>query len=152
MPATISTVNSPASYILANKDLIDPKLWDRLVGRIVQDESMERTLAERIMDQTLAFLALCARDPQGHYGPSKHVDIGWHTFILYTRAYAAFCEEIGGRFIHHEPSDVEGVDYESGHVTKTVVALKEHGFIVDEPLWGSATGWCTSDCSYCSDD
>lgn len=40
-------------------------------------------------------------------GPSELVDIGWHTFILYTVDYAAFCERIAGRFIHHVPNDDE---------------------------------------------
>ena len=34
---------------------------------------------------------------------SPEVDEVWHTFILFTREYAAFCQEAFGEFIHHVP-------------------------------------------------
>ena len=39
-------------------------------------------------------LAMCSRD----------VDEVWHTFILFTSDYAAFCEEVFGSFLHHQPA------------------------------------------------
>ena len=143
MTVITSVVEAPSSQILANKPLIDEQLWNRLVGRIVKDESVEHSLAERIMDQALAFLTLCANEPRGHYSPSPLVDIGWHTFILYTKAYAAFGEKMGG-FIHHEPSDIEGVDYGTGNIARTVAALKARGISVDEPLWANTGHDCDS--------
>lgn len=130
---------------LANKHLISDQLWERLVNRIIKDEdNMERPLAERIMDQALGFLRLTGDNPSKGYSPSPMVDIGWHTFILYTREYAAFCQKIAGRFIHHEPSDVPGVDYGTGHIARTVSALREGGFAVDGMLW--TTTACCRDC------
>jgi hypothetical protein len=134
MTVNTSVAEAPVGHELTNKHLIDTQLWDRLVGRIVKDENMEPSLAERILDQSLAFLALSATDKNGGYSPSPLVDIGWHTFILYTKAYAAFCEKMGG-FIHHDPSDVPGVVYQKGNLDHTVAALKAHGFSVDESLW-----------------
>lgn len=133
---------------LANKHLVDDQLWDRMVNRIVKDESMERPLAERIMDQALAFLTLCAREPQGKYSPSPLVDIGWHIFILYTKPYADFCERMGG-FIHHNPSDAPGVDYGTDNIARTVHALKRADIVIDEPLWANTGHDCSS---YCSGD
>lgn len=142
---------------LAHKHLLDDQLWDRLVGRIVKDEDLTHSLAERIMDQALGFLILCAREPQTSYSPSPLVDIGWHTFILYTRAYADFCEKLAGRFLHHEPSDVPGVEYGGNGIARTVAALKRHAITVDEPLWantghqdcGCGGGGCGSSCGGC---
>lgn len=54
------------------------------------------------MDQALAFLIACANTPRP-LAPSAEVDLGWHTFLLYTNEYADFCERIAGRFIHHRP-------------------------------------------------
>lgn len=34
---------------------------------------------------------------------SLDVDEVWHNFILHTRRYAAFCQDVFGCFIHHEP-------------------------------------------------
>ncbi|WP_435212588.1 glycine-rich domain-containing protein [Streptomyces sp. bgisy034] len=144
---------------LAHKHLIDDQLWDRLVNRIIKDESVERSLAERIMDQALAFLTLCARsESKTSYSPSPLVDIGWHTFILYTKAYAAFCEKMGGFFIHHEPSDVPGIDYGTGNIARTVAALTAAGITVDKSLWANTGhdcggGACGTNCggTGCSD-
>ena len=37
--------------------------------------------------------------------PSKGVDAAWHEFILFTRAYHAFCLESLGKFLHHTPAE-----------------------------------------------
>lgn len=136
---------TPASAELTNKGFISDQLWGRLVDRIVKDESVERSVAERIMDQALGFLRLVSIDPTQSYSPSELVDVGWHTFILYTREYAAFCEKVAGCFLHHSPFDEPGVSYGSDNVSLTVEALKRNGFDVDEMLWvGKA------DCSNCT--
>ena len=36
--------------------------------------------------------------------PTRAVDEAWHTFILHTLDYAAYCEKRFGRFIHHVPT------------------------------------------------
>lgn len=40
--------------------------------------------------------------------PSQVADDLWHEFILYTRAYADFCNKAFGRFMHHSPAVVLG--------------------------------------------
>lgn len=37
--------------------------------------------------------------------PSQVVDVAWHEFILFTRAYAEFCSKGLGRFLHHTPAE-----------------------------------------------
>ena len=37
--------------------------------------------------------------------PSRGVDIAWHEFILCTRAYAEFCQQAFGYFLHHTPAE-----------------------------------------------
>lgn len=145
MIATIS--DAPARVELSNKGLISDQLWTRLTSRIVKDEGMDLALAERIMDQALGFLRLCAEktSPEA-YSPSPLVDVGWHTFILYTKPYARFCQEIAGHFIHHNPTDEEGVDYGTGNIARTVAALKQHGVVVDEPLWANTGHDCDGSC------
>jgi hypothetical protein len=143
-------MTSPIGVLLAselpNKSLISDQLWQRLVNRIVKNEAMKLSLAERIMDQALGFLWLSAHEPDGDYSPSPLVDIGWHTFILYTREYAALYTELGAQFIHHAPSDKEGINYGTGNIARTVVALKRCGITVDKPLWAN-TG---HDCDNCN--
>jgi hypothetical protein len=127
---------------LTHKSLIDPILWTRLVTRIVKENEYDINLTERIMDQALGFLQLCARDPDGRYSPSAMVDIGWHTFILYTREYATFCTKMAGRFIHHSPLDEPGASYPTNLLARTTAAMRVRGLTVDEALWDGHVGDC----------
>ena len=123
---------------LDGKRLMDERLWSRLVARIATEYGVDVSYSERILDQAVAFLRLCAARPNQSFAPSPIVDVGWHAFILTTREYAEFCEKIAGRFIHHIPRDEEGADSPLTGVTDTVHALKELGLWVDEPLWFSS--------------
>ena len=49
------------------------------------------------------FLILAAINDRSVGMYSKYVDDLWHTFILFTKEYAAFCNKFAGRFIHHLP-------------------------------------------------
>jgi|GEM_PF-2260610 len=82
--------------LTVNKQMIDEQLWGRLVQRIVSESHGEinETLAVRILDQALAFLKLVSESPRCRFAPSPTVDISWHTFILYTREYMAFCKHL----------------------------------------------------------
>ncbi|MFI6797220.1 glycine-rich domain-containing protein [Streptosporangium canum] len=82
-------------------------------------------LAEQIMKQALSFLAACAARPYARLAPSELVDIGWHTFILYTREYAEFCEQVAGRFINHAPDDDPSILAPAGsNAAATVFAVR----------------------------
>ncbi|EOD63691.1 glycine-rich domain-containing protein [Amycolatopsis vancoresmycina] len=123
-------------YNVSNVNVIDPSLLGRLVKKITEEHGFEPAFATRIMDQALGFLRLCAADPAISYSPSPTVDIGWHTFILFTRDYAAFCERWAGHFIHHSP-----IDDDSGTSTSapsTTAAMKAFGIEVDEALWNES--------------
>jgi hypothetical protein len=152
------------------------QLWVRLTRRIVKDYQhlgLDLTMAERIMNEALGFLALCARE-SGH-GPAELVDIGWHTIILYTLEYEALCVALAGHMINHCPTDVEGLhDFvrvaerdnvhspradafaEAGGpraraqgqgqgITDTVAAMQRYG-PVDLELWRAVR----EDCVYCT--
>lgn len=161
MTATLErTVTNP-------RDLITPALFNRLVARIVKDEQLDQALAERIMTQALAFLKACALNPGAGLSPSRMVDIGWHTFILYTREYAHFCQQVAGRFIHHSPTDDETqppcVDEpRAGNCTSephggispisaTAAAMRSAGLPVDEELWKAHSVNCSQCHQGCHD-
>lgn len=146
----------------AGRSLISPDLFDRLSTRITHEHpEIDRPTAERIMDQALAFLGACAVTTSP-LSPSEKVDIGWHTFILYTKDYRQFCDRIAGRFIDHVPTD-DHSDQQCQQCSKcqdekppsvgaalnatfTALAVAEAGFIVDAPLWESGGA-----CSQCKD-
>jgi hypothetical protein len=130
------------------KSLMSDTLFDRLVARIrAEHPELAPDMPARILDQALAFLGACAVTTTP-IGPSELVDIGWHTFILYTREYAAFCEQIAGRFIHHVPDDATETTQspERGGLKATVTAIRATGYRIDPALWSIDS---VADCSQC---
>ncbi|GGM27952.1 hypothetical protein GCM10011608_10980 [Micromonospora sonchi] len=136
------------------RTLIHPDLFATLTARIAVDHpELPDGMPDRILDQALAFLAACATTTRP-IGPSELVDIGWHTFILHTADYAAFCQRIAGRFIHHQPEPAPGDERPSrpqpigAPISETVAAIRAAGYRVDPDLWGLAAD-CTSKCTQC---
>lgn len=140
------------------RSLMPETLFGRLSARIAVDHpELTPDMPARILDQALAFLGACAVSTEP-IGPSDTVDIGWHTFILYTHEYADFCERIAGRFIHHQPDDVPGDGWptapESARVpiSKAVNAIRAAGYRIDADLWPTnATGKCNQCHADCHD-
>lgn len=129
------------------RELVPAPLFDRLARRIVTDHGLDRPMAERIMTEALAFLRACATTDRP-LSPSLLVDIGWHTFILYTEPYAKFCERVAGRFLHHVPDDETDADTpgddQTGHqvLREAIAALTATGHRVDVELWAPVAARC----------
>ncbi len=134
--------------------LISDDLFHRLTDRIIKVECFERELAERIMDQALAFLLACAVNVGAPLAPSELVDIGWHTFILDTHEYAAFCDRVAGRFLHHVPNDDQRpAESPADVLARTCAAMRTLGFQLDDALWPrAALGSCTGCHNGCHED
>lgn len=77
---------------------------------VVKMYRIEQGLSERVAlehgRELRRFLALCALNPDAGYGMAGAVDDLWHTLILCTEHYAAFCDAVAGQFIHHTPAFV----------------------------------------------
>ncbi len=58
---------------------------------------------ERMEGQYRNFLILHLKYPEKRIVPCKEVDTFWHAHILDTYKYAADCEHVLGRFLHHFP-------------------------------------------------
>ncbi|WP_426110685.1 glycine-rich domain-containing protein [Massilia sp. PWRC2] len=61
------------------------------------------------------FLCLLQMYPHEDFAPLLDVDIFWHYHILDTRKYAADCQQVFGRFIHHHPYVGLGADDGADH-------------------------------------
>ncbi|WP_433241491.1 glycine-rich domain-containing protein [Streptosporangium sp. CA-135522] len=141
------TVTAERPTLTSPRTLIAPELFNRLVGRIRIDHPEHAHQAEQIMTEALAFLGTCAVNPGASLGPSDLVDIGWHTFLMYTEDYARFCEDVAGRFIHHTPDDVEGTEGGAA-LAVTIAAIEAAGYPVNKNLWPKGAE-CTSKCNQC---
>lgn len=107
-----------ASEFKPEIDLITDKTPDQIKGIVEKAEQfpMEKVIA-RYMDEAEVdpqraagherelkrFLALCAIY-HGPIGMRGKVDELWHEFLMFTEDYHRFCDELGGKFIHHIPN------------------------------------------------
>ncbi|MGN9843470.1 glycine-rich domain-containing protein [Nonomuraea sp. H19] len=146
------TTDRPAADV-APRELIPTPVFHRLVTRIADEHDLTREYAERIMEQTLGFLYACALNPDRALSPSQQVDIGWHTFILHTRAYVTFCQSIAGWFIHHAPDEPGSLDPAARleRIGATIAAMRAAGLPVDMDLW-QAKAECSQCYAGCADD
>lgn len=144
------TTITTARDLREGRSLVEPDLFHRLVQRVAEEHDHDLTMAGRIVDQALAFLGTTATHTGRPLSPSDIVDPGWHEFILHTVDYAAFCERIAGRFLHHVPTDPEdgSAEAEGAHDTLsyTVSAIAFAGFYVDTDLWPTAHAGKCSQC------
>jgi hypothetical protein len=89
------------------RDFLLPKgLYERLRKRRPELEMKDCMLVARGLRQF--FLAHLHSGGKFVSMPSQVVDDLWHEFILYTKAYDAFCKQAFGRFLHHTPAVVLG--------------------------------------------
>ena len=88
---------------------------EELVYRFSSDFGVDPKDAEDIFTETKRWLWLCGRQIELFQTQKKAplmipllsevnaVDLMWHTFLLFSRDYAEFCEKYFGFFIHHAP-------------------------------------------------
>lgn len=102
------------------------------IRRYCKEQHASASEAEEIFQEMLKFLFLSYRaafdSPQGFgcvvTNEIEKLDWMWHTFLLYTRDYAEFCERFFGYFLDHMPAD----DDEDEGAAKAVSAQDECEF------------------------
>lgn len=110
---------------------------------------MERKVDEAIIDTAISefrkYLSLIALGHKGIGMISRDVDEVWHTFILFTRDYTDFCNEVFGRYIHHQPS-VPSQPL-GNEPRRLFVDAYRQNFGDLPPIWRADGGTCFSSCS-----
>ncbi|HET6359946.1 hypothetical protein [Streptomyces sp.] len=102
-------------------------------SRGAEEYGLEGSVAERVMDEGLAFLDVMGRTGES-LSPSKAVDPAWHTFMLHSAEYTAWCQERYGRYIHHAPNSRYR---DTAAMVDVVGKIRAGGYAVDESLWGT---------------
>ncbi|QKZ21253.1 hypothetical protein [Streptomyces chartreusis] len=118
------------------RSLVTDPEFDTLAAFCADEYGLERTVADRIVDQALALVFVMGSTGEGtSMAPSELVDPGWHTLILHTGWYADWCQRQFGYFLHHQPNSKVRT---RGLMTDVVARIRTAGFEVDERLWGTA--------------
>ena len=80
--------------------------WGDIAYKLMYPDSGQgwtKEQTERAIANYLRFLAFKHQYPNVEIVPSEEIDKVWHTHILDTLKYAADCQAVFGRFIHHFP-------------------------------------------------
>ncbi|MGW2600714.1 glycine-rich domain-containing protein [Streptomyces klenkii] len=104
-------------------------------------------MSHRGVGQMLAFVAASAASEKP-LSPSPLVDDFWHAFVLRTKAYADFCQDTFGKFVHHQPGFLDREEHGGGKGlrARTVDAIHAAGYVVDLAFWPELD---IADCSQC---
>jgi hypothetical protein len=80
-----------------------------VLARYRREQGFSEAIANDHRRELMRFLALSATalNHGRFYGMMGAIDELWHTFVIFTREYAEFCDKVAGRFLHHVP-EVEG--------------------------------------------
>jgi len=114
--------------------------------RVVKDENE----AGEAIHEYLRYMELTVRYPHLRLPMSHPVDPVWHTHLLFTHDYAAFCQAIAGRFIHHCPAlSKEDEEAMTARYLARTVALYDQHFGIAPDKWWPTNGACCK-CSSCS--
>ncbi|MBL7716663.1 MAG: hypothetical protein JNL01_14460 [Bdellovibrionales bacterium] len=78
---------------------------NQVISVFLREFDLPRAEAELIFDDLLKWLEICRHPSRPAIFPCMYgIDQMWHSFILCTRAYAEFCADRFGDFVHHEPA------------------------------------------------
>ena len=84
-----------------------------MIRRYCKDHGASPAEADEVFEEMLKWLYLgsrCTADNEATGGcvmteEIEKIDWMWHTFLLFTHDYAAFCDRCFGFFLHHVPVD-----------------------------------------------
>lgn len=84
-------------------NLDDPNATLSFSKKLASEQKWTHDDTQRAIAEYKKFIFLAIVEPKGA-SPSHKVDEVWHLHITYTENYAAFCQSVLGRFLHHQPS------------------------------------------------
>lgn len=120
---------------ISHLDLARSLLADHepLTEKIRKATDLDAASVPLMLRDVLRFLHLIAWS-ELRLTPPRLLDLAWHEFILFTKAYASHCQSQFGRFIHHTPGG--SVD-ENQRQLKATLSLYHALFGPPDPqFWG----------------
>jgi len=99
LPHTFETDVLRATEVAMDFDL------SHILARYRKEQSLPASIIADHHRELMRYLAMSAvgLHHQRYYGMLGAVDELWHTFVIFTREYAAFCDRVAGQFMHHVP-------------------------------------------------
>jgi hypothetical protein len=119
-----------------------------VVRRYCREHAATQQEAEEVFRETLKWLYLCYRSatdgPEGFactmLPEIEKIDWMWHTFLLFTRDYAEFCERYFGMFLHHVPNEAEDAALPDDETLRATLQ-EQYAFVYDVLGEDTLTAW-----------
>jgi hypothetical protein len=117
---------------------------EEVILRFSKEKRVPLDDAKDVFLETKRWLWLCASSPGqsvNMVGEAFVIDEMWHTFLLFTREYADFCEKYFQEFVHHVPkrSSEKNVFEDSSW---KISLRKDYAFIYDRLGSDVLMKWC----------
>ena len=119
-----------------------------VVEKLSESSALQANEVDSAIAEFKRYLALVGFGYEDLPVPNVMVDEVWHTFILFTREYAGFCQETIGRFVHHAPRTSRTAQSLDGGKLKFTMAY-HHLFGCDNNVFLSAVSAEAKCCSTC---
>lgn len=117
--------------------------------KIIKEEGWTIERCAKAEQQYRQFLKLMVLVPSTPLVPTPDVDEVWHTHILFTRKYHRDCQEVFGKYIHHNPSEGDGSELHEAFQETTRLFLVHFG--VELPAVAKClSGCCHNRCNGCA--
>lgn len=152
LTSTAAAVVPPG--MLATLELIENLDLSRAQERMSVDFPGTEVSFDEVSTEVKRFLALAALEPN----PGHRIVIGekidglWHYFLLHTREYRDFCQQVYGSYLHHVPIlPPEKAELAADYIKTRDLYRRYFG----EPpahLWGDGDMICWGGCDEVRDD
>ncbi|MEV4670954.1 hypothetical protein AB0K34_04805 [Actinomadura sp. NPDC049382] len=136
-----ATIERAAPAAADPRELVSPELFRTLAAYVAKHQEVTLAYAERMVSQMLVWMRAVADNPHVRLAMDETVDPAWHAFILHSEDYAAFCDRMFGRYLHHVPPG-PGTSHTAAEVHRTMPALEATGYPVDTEFWVGAKPCC----------
>lgn len=123
------------------RELVSPEVFSTVSAYVARHQEVTLAYAERMVTQMLVWMRAVADNPGVRLAMDETVDPAWHAFMLHSQDYAAFCDRLFGRYLHHVPP-VDGTSHSDAEIDRTVPALRATGYEVDAEFWVGAKPCC----------
>jgi hypothetical protein len=98
---------------------------EHVVARFKEETGAADAQCVRAQDLYTKFLYLSKKYADMKLVPPKLADELWHRHILFTKSYAECCENLVGRFLHHNPNTDDDPMYQKAWMKTIELYQKE---------------------------
>lgn len=156
VPLDSAQIGFSARQSAAKKTLDEARAYPLgdVIARFQKDGGLSEEEACLQFDELLKYLVLCSQKTVGIYGMRGPIDNAWHSFLMFTRLYQQFCDDVLGQFVHHRPNTTDRHEVEPASGYQDFIQDYEiaFGHVPATTYWPRSETMDCDDCETCGHD